>query len=615
LRLFRRREFPVTAHTITEQEKRLTIAAIMTVFLLSALDQTVVSTAMPRIIAELHGLEMYSWTATAYMLTSTIMVPIYGKLGDMYGRKIILTVGVSIFLLGSALCGLAGEFGDLPLVGGGMVQLICCRAIQGLGSGALFSGAFAVIGDLYSPRERGKIMGWFVAMFSIASIAGPTIGGFFTDHGTVEFFGYTIAGWRWVFYVNLPLGLASLFMIIFKMHRTNIATGGRVDYIGAMFLIVAFVPLLLALTWGGNRYLWNSQEIIELLVVAAIGLIAFILIEARVSHPIIPLSLLRNRPFAIINTAAFIISMAFFGVVMFMPLYMQLVLGVNATKSGFSMLPLMLGIMGAAMISGRLVRRTGHYKPIMIFGCITLIVGVILLMQIGPDTTIQQLNWRMLLVGLGLGPAQSLYSLAAQNAAPVQQMGIATSSSQFFRQIGSTVGIAIFGTVLTHNLVRELPKAVPEMSTVFAGKIDLGRMQAQAMNPGSLHTEMHRVVDTQYQTIERAYHGDAQAIATVMNNPQVPETIKKRLNEPVDAATAATDLARIKQALNGYAEQRAQRFERGIKEGFSTSIVSMLQGALWIVGLGFLITLFVPALPLRDRAPTSTASPKEAKAS
>src|SRR5690349_5371312 len=266
----------------------------MLVFLLSALDQTIVSTAMPRIIADLQGLEMYSWTATAYMLTSTVMVPIYGKLGDMYGRKIILLVGVSIFLLGSALCGLAGEFGDLPLVGGGMVQLIVCRAIQGIGSGALFSGAFAVIGDLYPPRDRGKVMGWFVAVFSLSSVAGPTIGGFFTDHGTMEIFGQTVAGWRWVFYVNLPLGLVSLFLIMFKMHRTNAPTGGRVDYLGAAFLITAFVPLLLALTWGGNKFAWDSVEILSLFTLSVVSLAVFILVESRVPDPIMPLSLLRN---------------------------------------------------------------------------------------------------------------------------------------------------------------------------------------------------------------------------------------------------------------------------------------------------------------------------------
>jgi EmrB/QacA subfamily drug resistance transporter len=557
----------VTVHTITEREKRLTIAAIMTVFLLSALDQTVVSTAMPRIIAELHGLEMYSWTATAYMLTSTVMVPIYGKLGDMYGRKIILTVGVSIFLLGSALCGLAGEFGDLPVLGGGMVQLIFCRAIQGLGSGALFSGAFAVIGDLYPPRERGKVMGWFVAVFSISSVAGPTIGGFFTDHGTMELFGYTVAGWRWVFYVNLPLGLVALFLIIFKMHRTNAPTGGRVDYWGAFLLITAFVPLLLALTWGGNKYAWDSPRIIGLLTVSTVSLIVFVFVEARVSDPIMPLSLVRNKAFATTNAASFVINMAFFGVVMFMPLYMQLVLGVNATKSGFSMLPLMLGIMSMAMISGRYVRRTGRYKPLMIASCITLFIGVIFLAQIGPDTTIGQLNWRLLLVGLGLGPAQSLYSIAVQNAAPLNQLGIATSSSQFFRQIGSTVGIAIFGTILTHNLMQELPARLKQMPGMTAEKIDLGHMQARAMNPGSVRSEIEQ---------------GAKA---------------RGLN--LDAATI---------------DRVSHDVERAIKVGFSASIVSMLLGALWIVGLGLIITLFVPALPLREYGAMGPPPIKEPKA-
>jgi hypothetical protein len=247
---------------------------------------------------------------------------------------------------------------------------------------------------------------------------------------------------------------------------------------------------------------------------------------------------------------------------------MQLVLGVNATKSGFAMLPLMLGLMASAMISGRLMRRTGSYKPIMVIGCTTLFVGVLLLMQIGPDTTIRQLDWRMLLVGLGLGPVQSLYSVAAQNAAPITQMGIATSSSQFFRQIGSTVGIAIFGTMLTHNLVLELPKALPEMANLFGGKIDIGHMQAQAMNPANLRI----------------------SVAAGMK-----------------ATGMATDDAAV--------EARTRHIERGIKVGFSNSIVSMLSGALWIVGLGFLITLFIPALPLRDKAPTATAPSQGVKAS
>ncbi|MBC7983450.1 MAG: DHA2 family efflux MFS transporter permease subunit [Candidatus Obscuribacterales bacterium] len=534
----------------------------MIVFLLSALDQTIVSTAMPRIIAELHGLEMYSWTATAYMLTSTVMIPIYGKLGDLYGRKIILIVGVSIFLFGSALCGLAGEFGDLPILGSGMVQLIIFRAIQGLGSGALFSGAFATIADLYPPRERSKVMGLFGAVFGFASVIGPAIGGFFTDHGTTHLFGYEVAGWRWVFYVNLPIGLISLFMLIFKMRRTNHSSGGRVDYWGAVFLIAAFVPLLLALTWGGHSYAWDSALIISLFIGAVLSLAVFIAIEKRFADPIMPLSLLRNPTFAITNAAAFVISMAFLGVVMFMPLYMQLVLGVSATQSGFALLPLMIGIIVSSIVSGRVVSKTGHYKPIMIVGCVVLFIGVVFLTQIGPDTTLREVNWRLLVMGLGLGPVQSLYSLAAQNAAPAHQVGIATSNSQFFRQIGSTVGIAIFGTVLTHNLVQELPKRLPQMPGMSAQTIDLGQMQARAMNPGSIRAEIEATIQARKLVI------DAAVVTTLVN-----------------------------------------RVERGIKEGFSSAIVSMLKSALWIVGLGFLITLFVPVLPLRERD-----SPIEAKA-
>jgi EmrB/QacA subfamily drug resistance transporter len=591
----------VTAIQITDREKRLTIAAIMIVFLLSALDQTIVSTAMPRIIAELHGLEMYSWTATAYMLASTITVPIYGKLGDLYGRKIILITGVCIFLLGSALCGLAGEFGDLPVLGSGMVQLIVFRAVQGLGSGALFSGAFATIADLYPPRERGRVMGLFGAVFGVASVAGPALGGFFTDHGTTHFLGHEVAGWRWVFYVNLPIGIVSLFMLIFKMKHTNIASKGRVDYWGAIFLVAAFVPLLLALTWGGHSYAWNSVQIIALFAGFVIALIIFVIVEARFADPIMPPSLMRNKTFAITNAAAFVISMAFLGVVMFMPLYMQLVLGVSATNSGFSLLPLMLGIIVSSIVSGRVVARTGRYKPIMIAGGIALFVGVIFLTQIGPDTTLLQLNWRLLIVGLGLGPVQSLYSLAAQNAAPLNQIGIATSNSQFFRQIGSTVGIAIFGTVLTHNLAQELPQRLPQIPGMSAEKLDMGHMQARAMNPNGLRDEVDRVVMDQYAVIERAYHGEAAAIAEVKSNPRVPDTIKQRVSNASTqpASVTADELARIKQTMQGYAAQLAQQFQRGIKEGFSSAIVSMLKSALWIVGLGILITLFVPVLPLR----------------
>src|SRR5882757_1336759 len=273
----------------TDLEKRVTLWGVAIVFLLSALDQTIVATAMPRIISELNGLALYAWVTTAYLLSSTVMVPIWGKLGDLFGRKPILLAGILFFLMGSWLSGLSGEFGDLPLMGGGMVQLIVFRAVQGIGGGALFTTAFAIIGDLYPPRERGKIGGMFGAVFGLSSTIGPLIGGYFTDHGTVSLAGHVIAGWRWVFYLNLPLSLLSLFMIIVKMPKMSHQAKGRIDFIGAALIIATVVPLLLALTFGGHQYAWLSAPEIALFAGSAIGLGLYIYAERFASDPILPL--------------------------------------------------------------------------------------------------------------------------------------------------------------------------------------------------------------------------------------------------------------------------------------------------------------------------------------
>ncbi|MDB5456079.1 MAG: drug resistance transporter, EmrB/QacA subfamily, partial [Caulobacter sp.] len=439
------------SQTFTDDERRLTLAALMIVFLLSALDQTVVSTAMPRIIAELKGLALYSWVTTAYLLTSTVMVPIWGKLGDIYGRKPVLVAGIVIFLAGSWLSGLSGEFG--PILGvDGMVQLILFRALQGIGGGALFTTAFAIIADLYPPRERGKFAGIFGSVFGLASVLGPLIGGYFTDHGTVHIGSHVVAGWRWVFYVNLPLSLLSLFMILVKMPVLAHRRSGAVDYPGALLLVVAFVPLLLALSLGGHSFGWGSPQSLGLFGGAAIALLLFVAVERRVSNPILPLALFRNRVFSTSNLAGFLISMAFLGVVTFLPLYMQLGMGVDATTSGLAILPLMGGLIISSTVAGQLVSRLGRYKPLMIAGAVLLLVGVWLLSRVTIHTTLPDLCWRMLIVGLGLGPGQSLFGLAAQNAVSPRDIGVATSSNQFFRQIGSTIGVALFGALLTHRL-------------------------------------------------------------------------------------------------------------------------------------------------------------------
>jgi EmrB/QacA subfamily drug resistance transporter len=444
-----------TAH-FTDAERKITIIGVLIVFLLSALDQTIVSTAMPVIISQLHGLELYSWVTTAYLLSSTVMVPVWGKLGDLYGRKPVLLIGIGLFLFGSWLSGLAGEFGTLPLLGGGMVQLVVFRAIQGLGGGALFTTAFAIIADLFPPRERGKFAGLFGAVFGVASAVGPLLGGYFTDHGTLSIGGHIVEGWRWVFYLNLPVGLVALFMVIAKMPKLSHEAKGSIDYLGAILIAAACIPLLLALTFGGQKYAWDSPTVLGLLAMFLVCTVLFVIVEKRVKDPIIHMELFGNKVFAWANIAGFFSSMSFLSVVAFLPLFMQLGQGVQATTSGLSTLPLMLGLILAATISGRLVTRTGRYKPFMLFGMIVVLIATYLMSQMSYQTTRLDLSWRMALLGIGLGPLQSLYGLAIQNAVPMDRIGVVTSANQFFRQIGSTVGVAIFGTLLTTDLNAKL---------------------------------------------------------------------------------------------------------------------------------------------------------------
>ena len=433
----------------TAQQKRTTLFALILVLLLSAIDQTIVSTAMPRIVAEMKGLELYPWVTTIYLLTSTAMVPIWGKLGDLYGRKAIMISGVCIFVFGSWLCGASGEFGALPLIGGGMTQLIVCRGIQGIGGGALFTSSFAVLADLYPPRERGRYAGLIGAVFGLASVIGPVVGGFFTEHGTMDFGSLHISGWRWIFYINLPMSLLSLFMIITRMPSTRRRADAKIDLAGSALVIVVVGALMLALSWGGQTYAWASPQVLGLLALFVVGVLGLIAVESKAPEPVLPLGLFRIKAFTTNSLASFLLSMSFMGTITFMPLYLQVGLGAAATQSGAAILPLMVGLIVASTAAGRMVSKTGHYKPFMIGGAVTIMIGIILLATMGAHASIGQVAWRMFIVGLGLGPSQSLFSMVAQNSAPPGQLGVVTSASQFFRQIGSTVGVAAFGALLT----------------------------------------------------------------------------------------------------------------------------------------------------------------------
>jgi EmrB/QacA subfamily drug resistance transporter len=460
----------------TDQERRLTFFALMIVFLLSALDQTIVSTAMPRIVQELNGLDVYSWVTTTYLLTSTVMVPIWGKLGDLYGRKRILILGICIFVFGSWLCGLSGEFGELPVVGGGMMQLIVCRGIQGIGGGALFTTAFATIADLFPPRERGKYGGLFGAVFGLASVIGPVVGGWFTDHGTVDILGAHIEGWRWVFYLNLPTSVLALFMIGVKMPDLGQRSGHKIDVAGAVLIVISIGTLMLALTFGPMDG-WTSASVVDLFALSVVTGLVFLYIERKATEPILPLDIFRIRAFTTSTLSSFTISMAFMGTIIFLPLYLQLALGIKATNSGLTLLPMMVGLMGGATVSGRLVTRTGKYKPYLLFGAVTQFVGLYLMSRLTKDSTTIDVIWRLFVVGLGLGPSQSLFNIIAQSAVPPRQLGVATSTGMFLRQIGSLIGVAIFGALLTAELQRSLSSVLPAGT-----KFDLGKMEAMAMS-------------------------------------------------------------------------------------------------------------------------------------
>jgi EmrB/QacA subfamily drug resistance transporter len=458
----------------TNEERRITLAGVLLVFLLAGLDQTIVSTAMPRIVSQLNGLNLYAWVTTAYMLSSTVMVPIYGKLNDIYGRKPVLITGVLIFLFGSMLCGLAGEFGDLPLLGGGMTQLIVFRALQGIGGGALFTSAFAIIADLYPPRERAKFAGMFGAVFGLTSILGPVIGGFFTDLGVTYIGGLEVAGWRWIFYVNLPISLLALFMIVAKMPQLLHRAPGKIDFAGAALIVVTFVPLLLALSWGGRDYPWSSPTILGLLGLSAVGLVAFVAVEKAVSNPILALDLFKNRTFTTANLTSFVTSAAFMGSVTFLPLYMQIGQGIPATASGLVMLPMMVGMVASSGINGQLISRTGHYKPYLILGAAMIVLGLWLLSRCTVETSTLDLSWRVLILGVGLGPSMGTFNMVVQAALPKTRLGVGTSATQFFRQIGGAVGVAVFGSIMTQSVA---------MASAHAGlgkTIDLNAMRELA---------------------------------------------------------------------------------------------------------------------------------------
>lgn len=446
-----------SGHDYSRRRIWLVLSGVLLGMLLAALDQTVVGTAMPRIIAELRGLEHYAWVFTAYMLASTVTVPIYGKLSDIYGRRVFFLFGMVVFLLGSALSGLSQS----------MTQLVVFRAVQGLGAGALFPIALAIVGDLLPPAERGKWQGVFAAVWGLTSIVGPTLGGWITDHW----------GWRWVFYVNMPVGAVALVAAGLTIPGRSTRRQHTIDYAGAAALVAGTVPLLLALSWAGTEYPWGSIQIVGLLAFAAVMLTAFFLLELRAVEPIVDPRLFKHRIYALSVLAGFFIAVGMFGTILYLPLFIQGVLGRTATNSGAVLTPMMLGFVASSVIGGQLMARTGRYKVLAIGSVALAALGMLLLSRMTPNTGNGEVVRNMVITGLGIGTTMSLFTIVVQNAFPPNVLGEVTSGLVFFRSIGGTLGAAILGSVLTNRFSSAFSANLPPSVAQHLGSSQLAALR------------------------------------------------------------------------------------------------------------------------------------------
>jgi EmrB/QacA subfamily drug resistance transporter len=436
-----------------------TLTGLLLAALLAAIDQTIVGTAEPRIIAQLSGFDRYPWIATAYLLSSTVSVPIFASLSDIHGRKPFFLLGATLFVATSALCGAAGTLTFLPI--DGMGQLILFRGLQGVGAGMVMGLLFTIVGDIFSPMERGRYQGLFAAVWGIASIFGPTLGGWLTDHWS----------WRACFWVNLPVGIVAVAAIYFEFpHLKPRGATRRLDWAGFATLIGTVIPLLLALTWA-TEYGWASTRVDTLIALSAVMLLAFLYAESRAAEPVIPLVLFRDPIISICSVCAFVLGMGMFGVIIYLPLFMQGVLGVSATQSGNLLTPLMMGAVVGSIFGGQTVSRTGKYKGVAIVGSALVAAGMILFARMDAGTVRMYVMYGMVISGLGMGLLQPVYTLAVQNVAPRRQMGAATSSTIFFRSIGSTVGVAAFGSIMLtryHAIFEQrMPAHVPAVALPY----------------------------------------------------------------------------------------------------------------------------------------------------
>ncbi|MCP3774933.1 MFS transporter [Paenibacillus sp. MZ04-78.2] len=523
-------------------KRKITIMiAIIAAMFFSAINQTIVGTALPRIIAKLGGMDYYTWVITIYLLTSTIATVLVGKLSDIYGRKPFILTGIVLFMIGAFMAGTSMD----------IIQLITYRGIQGVGAGIIMATAFTAVGDLFAPRERGKWSGIMMSVFGFASVIGPALGGYIVDHFE----------WHWVFWVFLPLGIVAFMMILTMFPKVERKPSESIDYFGSLFLTLTIVPMLLAFSWAGTKYAWGSSQIFGLFACTLVALVLFIWVESRVKSPVLPLSLFKNGIVTISNVIGFIMNAGMMGALMYTPFFVQGVMGISPTYSGYVTMPMSIGMVVTSAISGQLMTKTGKYKRIAIIGIIIMVIGMMIMYYMN---TISVTLLSMIVFGFGLGLGMPVFSLTVQNAVSPKDLGVATASSQLFRNLGGTIGIAVMGTIMSTGMTNKLQEILASGRGVDLSKLDPKVAEKLA-----------------------AFH-----------NPQM------LLDQP--------KLAQVQAALPPELQTVFSRMIDSLREALSYSLANVFLAGAVLLGVALVLTFFLKEIPLRTGSGGPGPKPQEA---